>query len=77
MACRSSSCRTTPAQDSRDLVESVRNLRLPILENLLAHTTRIKVVRLARALSEELDLPWAPLGKVLYGRLPDRKDVDA
>lgn len=55
--------KTESLQDSRDLVESVRNLRLPVLENLLAHTTRIKVVRLARALSEELDLPWAPMAK--------------
>lgn len=55
--------KTESLQDSRDLVESVRSLRLPVLENLLAHTTRIKVVRLARALSEELDLPWAAIAK--------------
>lgn len=50
-------------QDAQLLVESARNLRTSSLETLLAHTTRIKVVRLARALSEELDLPWAALAK--------------
>lgn len=55
--------KTESLQESRDLIESTRNVRLPVLETLLAHTTRIKVVRLARALSEELDLPWAALAK--------------
>lgn len=55
--------KTESLQDTRDLIESTRNLRLPVLETLLAHTTRIKVVRLARALSEELDLPWAATAK--------------
>jgi Transcriptional regulator, AbiEi antitoxin, Type IV TA system/Transcriptional regulator, AbiEi antitoxin N-terminal domain len=55
--------KTESLQDTRDLIENTRNLRLPVLETLLAHTTRIKVVRLARALSEELDLPWAATAK--------------
>lgn len=55
--------KTESLQDTRDLIESTRNLRLPVLETLLAHTTRIKVVRLARSLSEELDLPWAAMAK--------------
>jgi hypothetical protein len=50
-------------QDVRLIVESARNMRTSTLETLLAHTMRIKVVRLARALSEELDLPWAALAK--------------
>lgn len=50
-------------QDAQLIVESARNLRSSTLETLLAHATRIKVVRLARALSEELGLPWAPLAK--------------
>ena len=55
--------KTVSLEDARTLVESARNLRTATLETLLAHTTRIKVVRLARALSEELDLPWAELAK--------------
>jgi len=55
--------KTESLQDTRDLVEGVRSLRLPVLETLLAHTTRIKVVRLARTLAEELDLPWAAVAK--------------
>ena len=55
--------KTESLQESRDLVEGTRSLRLPVLETLLARTTRIKVVRLARTLAEELDLPWAALAK--------------
>ena len=53
--------KTEALQDARQLVESTRNLRTSVLETLLNHTVRIKVVRLARMLSEELDLPWATL----------------
>jgi len=55
--------KTETLQDARLLVESTRNLRTSTLETLLTHTTRIKVVRLARMLAEELDLPWAALAK--------------
>lgn len=55
--------KTESLQDTRNLIESLHSLRLPVLENLLAHTTRIKVLRLARTLAEELDLPWAALAK--------------
>jgi hypothetical protein len=55
--------KTESLQDARLLVESARTLRTSVLETLLTHTTRIKVVRLARALAEELDLPWAELAK--------------
>jgi hypothetical protein len=55
--------KTESLQDARQLVESTRSLRSTTLETLLTHTTRIKVVRLARALAEELDLPWAALAK--------------
>lgn len=51
--------KTETLEDARALTESARSLRTSILETLLMHTTRIKVVRLARALAEELDLPWA------------------
>jgi hypothetical protein len=50
-------------EEARQLVESLRSLREKTLDELLTHTTRIKVVRLAELLSSELDLPWAPLAK--------------
>jgi Transcriptional regulator, AbiEi antitoxin, Type IV TA system/Transcriptional regulator, AbiEi antitoxin N-terminal domain len=49
--------------EARQLVEGLRSLREKVLEELLTHTTRIKVVRLAETLSRELDLPWAPVAK--------------
>jgi hypothetical protein len=49
--------------EARQLVETLRSLREKTLDELLAHTTRIKVVRLAELLSNELNLPWAPLAK--------------
>lgn len=55
--------KTESLQEARSLVESTRSLRADALETLLMHTVRIKVVRLARVLSEELDLPWAPLAR--------------
>jgi hypothetical protein len=38
-------------------------LREKTFEKLLAHTTRIKVVRLAELLGRELDLPWVAAAK--------------
>ena len=55
--------KTEPLQGAGSLVESAHNLRPQVLETLLSHTTRIKVVRLARTLSEQLDLPWTGLAK--------------
>jgi Transcriptional regulator, AbiEi antitoxin, Type IV TA system/Transcriptional regulator, AbiEi antitoxin N-terminal domain len=49
--------------EARQLVESLRSLREKTLDELLAHTTRIKVVRLAELLSNDLNLPWAQLAK--------------
>lgn len=49
--------------DARQLVETLRSLREKTLDELLAHTTRIKIVRLAEKLSNDLNLPWAPLAK--------------
>lgn len=45
--------------ETRDLVEALPSLRNQVLDTLLAHTTRIKVVRLAHALAQALGLPWA------------------
>jgi Transcriptional regulator, AbiEi antitoxin, Type IV TA system/Transcriptional regulator, AbiEi antitoxin N-terminal domain len=49
--------------EARQLIESLRTLREKTLDELLTHTTRIKVVRLAALLANDLNLPWAPLAK--------------
>ena len=56
-------------EEVRQLVESTRNLRLPLLDELLSHLTRIKVVRLAARLASELELPWAELAQQHSRRL--------
>ena len=45
--------------ETRQLVENLRTLREKPLDELLAHTPRTKVVRLAETLGNKLDLPWA------------------
>lgn len=57
--------KTASLEETRALVESTRSLRSSTLEKLLTHTVRIKVVRLARVLAEEFELPWAALAKKL------------
>ena len=52
-----------PLEEARQLVEGLHSLRKKVLEELLAHVTRIKVIRLAESLSQEFDLPWADLAK--------------
>jgi Transcriptional regulator, AbiEi antitoxin, Type IV TA system/Transcriptional regulator, AbiEi antitoxin N-terminal domain len=49
--------------ETRQLVEGLRTVREKTFDKLLAHTTRIKVVRLAELLGRELDLPWAATAK--------------
>ncbi len=55
--------KTQGLEEARHLVEGVRQLRPAVLDTLLSHLTRIKVVRLAHALAEELELPWAHLAR--------------
>ena len=45
-------------EETRNLLEAIRTPRLPVLDQLLSHLTRIKVVRLAADLAEDLALPW-------------------
>ena len=45
-------------EEARHLTENMRNPRPDVLDTLLAHCTRIKVVRLARQFADELELPW-------------------
>jgi hypothetical protein len=63
---------TEGLEEVRQLVESTRNLRLPLLDELLGHLTPIKVVRLASLPATELELPW-----VAVGRKGDRLDLAA
>lgn len=55
--------KTQTLDETRQLVESLRSLREKILDELLAHTTRIKIARLAELLANDLSLPWAPIAK--------------
>lgn len=50
-------------EEARNLLESVRSLRVPVLDELLSHLKRIKVARLAHSLAEELELSWADLAR--------------
>lgn len=45
-------------EETTHLVENLRSLRLDVLDQFMAHLTRIKVARLADALASALDLPW-------------------
>lgn len=56
-------------EETRHLMESARALRTPVLEELLKHLQRIKVVRLASTLAQELGLPWAELARKHSSRL--------
>jgi hypothetical protein len=47
--------------ETRELVESLSGLREKVLDTLLRHTTRIKVVRMAATLASSMKLPWATL----------------
>jgi len=50
-------------EEARNLLEAIRTPRLQVLEQLFSHLTRIKVVRLAADLAEDLDLPWRELAQ--------------
>jgi hypothetical protein len=47
--------------ETRELVESLSGLREKVLDKLLRHTIRIKVVRMAATLASSMKLPWATL----------------
>ncbi len=56
-------------EETMNLAENVFHLRPDVLEVLLAHTTRVKVVRLAKIVAEELDLPWLEIARTHNNRL--------
>ena len=55
--------KTTSVDEARALLDGLHSLRKSVLETLLEHTARVKVIRLARNLSEELNLPWAEIAR--------------
>lgn len=48
-------------EEARHLTEGLRNPRADVLDTLLTHCNRIKVIRLARQFADELELPWAKI----------------
>jgi hypothetical protein len=50
-------------EETANLVDSVRNLRVDVLDTLLAHTKRVKVARLAKTFAEEMNLPWQNIAR--------------
>lgn len=73
--------------EARELVESLPGLREKVLNELLTHTTRIKVVRMAATFAASMQLPWAALASqhserigggarwVAVGRTGERLDL--
>jgi hypothetical protein len=73
--------------EAQDLVESLIGLRPKVLDELLLHTDRIKVVRMAASLATRLELPWASVAQkhserigggarwVAVGRTGERLDL--
>lgn len=55
--------------ETRGLVESLSGLREKVLDELLRHTTRIKVVRMAASLAASMKLPWAALASKHSARI--------
>lgn len=56
-------------EETRNIFENIRNLRMEVLEELLQHVTRIKVVRMARDFAEDLNPPWLELAEKNCERL--------
>jgi len=56
-------------EETLNVAESVRHLRADVMDTLLTHTTRVKVVRLAKALAENLELTWLEIAKTHNERL--------
>lgn len=56
-------------EETLNVAQSARHLRPDVLDTLLTHITRVKVVRLAKALAESLDLPWLEIAKKHNERL--------
>lgn len=53
--------KTLSLAEAINIAENIRSLRAPVLEKLLAHITRIKVVRLLYELAHNAGQPWENL----------------
>jgi len=56
-------------QEARQIIEGLGGLRPKVLDSLLAHTTRVKVTRLAHALATATGQPWAEIAAAHSTRL--------
>jgi len=56
-------------EETMNLAENLQHLRPEVLETLLAHTTRVKVVRLAKAVAERFAMPWLDIARKHSARL--------
>lgn len=65
--------KTQSLADARRLMEGLGGLRTKVLDQLLARTDRIKVVRAAAHLAADLDLYWAKLAREHSDRLGDSR----
>ena len=54
-------------EESRNIMEGLRSVRVDVLGTLLKHCPRVKVVRLCLSLAEELNLHWGAEVRKLVG----------
>ncbi len=54
-------------EESRNIMEGLRSVRVDVLGTLLKHCPRVKVVRLCLSLADELNLHWAAEVRKLVG----------
>ena len=54
-------------EESRNIMEGLRSVRVDVLGTLLKHCPRVKVVRLCLSLADELNLQWAAEVRKLVG----------
>lgn len=67
-------------EETRNIMEGLRSVRVDVLGTLLDHCPRVKVVRLCLNLAEELNLPWGSETRARvgtrgrgrwFGKMPD------
>lgn len=59
---------TQGVEEARNIMESVHSVRMEVLEALLKHCRRVKVIRLCVLWAQELKLPWASEARKAAGR---------
>ena len=61
--------KTPSLEEARNLMGSMRNIRAHVLDDLLKHCTRVKVVKLVRDLGDAEQLKWAAVAHQHVARL--------